>query len=557
MATDLFFCSGSIKMRLQHLLYSIQLSNYPTVSNESISMKLVSMLMCICACFVGFGFEFSFGLDTNGIHSLDNDVRGCRLEKQVKKEDLISLTDQFKKYVPLDERSFESNGLIYSGMFIDHFLSKLSAYYDIYTLRYDAVVPLMPLPNESHLRVKGQNFELKSYPLASSFYKYTNNLRFLERQGCDPDDYTMYANDTVLIVQDGGCSIYKKSALACYNGAAALIVSSSSFSITENISKRYQYIMDSTFKIYGNDSNMIRCLVRPFPAALMKTVDLNELKLLFSYGKDNVYIGFEQGYHNYAGTASNILAISKDGNPSNIVMAGANFDSFPDSPGMNDNGSGIISLLNIAKYLTKSKLKNKVAFAFWGSKETTPQGHLNPISDYFRDHLKLYLNYDTLGSSNYFPHIFFPSKSELYENFTKKQFERENHIAATHLEFFQKNNISWKPFYDMELDEDYFRKVYGVPVGGLFSGSKANKTKEEILLTNGTEGPYDACNHLSCDTEINFEALFINTRAAAFAVGNYAANLTGFEDKELLLYGYDYHYDFDNFDLLLEYYNQL
>lgn len=53
----------------------------------------------------------------------------------------------------------------------------------------------------------------------------------------------------------------------------------------------------------------------------------------------------------------------------NIVSLGAHSDSVAEGPGINDDGSGTISLLEVAKHLTQFKLNNAVRFAWWAAEE--------------------------------------------------------------------------------------------------------------------------------------------------------------------------------------------
>lgn len=49
----------------------------------------------------------------------------------------------------------------------------------------------------------------------------------------------------------------------------------------------------------------------------------------------------------------NVIAQTKDGDPNNVVMIGAHTDSVPEGPGINDDGSGTLALLEIMKELSK------------------------------------------------------------------------------------------------------------------------------------------------------------------------------------------------------------
>ena len=47
----------------------------------------------------------------------------------------------------------------------------------------------------------------------------------------------------------------------------------------------------------------------------------------------------------------NVIAQTRTGDPGHVVMAGAHLDSVPEGPGINDNGSGVAALLQIAEQL--------------------------------------------------------------------------------------------------------------------------------------------------------------------------------------------------------------
>ncbi len=50
-------------------------------------------------------------------------------------------------------------------------------------------------------------------------------------------------------------------------------------------------------------------------------------------------------------TVRNVIAQTRTGSPERVVMAGAHLDSVPEGPGINDNGSGVAALLEIAMRL--------------------------------------------------------------------------------------------------------------------------------------------------------------------------------------------------------------
>lgn len=52
----------------------------------------------------------------------------------------------------------------------------------------------------------------------------------------------------------------------------------------------------------------------------------------------------------------NVIAQTKDGDPNNVIMIGAHTDSVPEGPGINDDGSGTLAILEIMKELNNFRV---------------------------------------------------------------------------------------------------------------------------------------------------------------------------------------------------------
>lgn len=78
-------------------------------------------------------------------------------------------------------------------------------------------------------------------------------------------------------------------------------------------------------------------------------------------------------------------------------MLGAHTDSVAAGPGINDNGSGITALLEVAKALPKYEIKNAVTFAFWTAEEEGLLGSkhfVNNLPAAEAANIRGYLNFD-------------------------------------------------------------------------------------------------------------------------------------------------------------------
>src|SRR4029079_9510607 len=102
-------------------------------------------------------------------------------------------------------------------------------------------------------------------------------------------------------------------------------------------------------------------------------------------------------------TTYNVVAETRAGNDSNVVMPGAHLDSVNAGPGINDNGSGSAALLEVAEQLAGVNPPNTVRFAWWGAEESTLVGstrYVTGLTEEERGRIALYLNVDMVASPN-------------------------------------------------------------------------------------------------------------------------------------------------------------
>jgi len=227
----------------------------------------------------------------------------------------------------------------------------------------------------------------------------------------------------------------------------------------------------------------------------------------------------------------NVIAESKDGDPNNVIMAGAHLDSVQRGPGINDNGSGSAAILEVAEQMAKVKPRNQVRFAWWGAEEAGLVGstaYVNNLTQAERDKITLYLNFDMIGSPNHVFFIYDGDDSDLVGAGPGPDGSAQ--IEKTFERFFTLAGVPFKGT-DFSGRSDYGPFIEaGIPSGGLFTGAEGIKTAAEALIWGGTAGQqYDACYHLACDTFSNNNdyALSVNADAVAYAVLQYAMSTIG------------------------------
>jgi Zn-dependent M28 family amino/carboxypeptidase len=194
-----------------------------------------------------------------------------------------------------------------------------------------------------------------------------------------------------------------------------------------------------------------------------------------------------------------------------VVMAGGHLDSVIDGPGINDNGSGTMTILEIALRLAElPPTPRTVRFAFWTGEELGLYGsrhYVESLSEEERDRIVAYLNFDMVASPNYGRLVYDSSGGSTSRD-----------ITALFTDYFDALGLTYQ-LEDLGGGSDHgpFMDAL-IPVGGLFSGATELKTDAQAELFGGEAGePMSPCYHLACDTtdEINLTALDELSDAAA------------------------------------------
>ena len=219
-------------------------------------------------------------------------------------------------------------------------------------------------------------------------------------------------------------------------------------------------------------------------------------------------------------TSSNLiadLAPRRERTGAKVVLDGAHLDSVPEGPGINDNGSGTATILEIAEEMAEARRapENRVRFAFWGAEEAGLVGstrYVAALTEAEAAKIGLNLNFDMLGSPNFVRFVYDGDGS----TFGTAGPPGSDDIERTFRSYFTSQGLVTDPTaFDGRSDYKPFIDV-GIPAGGLFSGAEGEKTVAQQARYGGTAGaPYDPCYHDACDTFANNN----NTVLGQFAKG--------------------------------------
>ena len=182
--------------------------------------------------------------------------------------------------------------------------------------------------------------------------------------------------------------------------------------------------------------------------------------------------------------------------PGVVVMLGAHLNSVVDGPGINDNGSGVAALLEIAGALRDSHPRAAIRLGFWTAEEIGLFGSRNYVDGLTpaeRDEILVYLNADMLASPNGFAGVYEDSSGT-----AEGRAVTDRLTAAV-------QRAGGVPLTTPVGGSDHrsFEEA-GVLVGGVHSGANELLTAEEAAAGGSTVGkPADACYHQACDDRSN------------------------------------------------------
>ncbi|KAF7718884.1 Leucine aminopeptidase [Penicillium ucsense] len=428
------------------------------------------------------------------------------LIKDIKLHDLLKGTQRLEEFAysyPERNRVFGGKAHNETVDYLYHELKK-TGYYDVYKQSQVHVWT----KSSASLSSACQPYNISAMTYSPSV-EVTASLAVVANLGCSAADYPADLAGKIALIQRGECSFAEKSVLASAAKAKAALV--------------YNNVPGSLAGTLGG--------VDPVNGTYVAIGGISQTdgqSLLESAKKGSATVSLKIDSKVENRVTFNVIAETKEGDHNNVVSLGGHTDSVEAGPGINDDGSGIIGNLVVARALTKYRVKNAVRFCFWTGEEFGLLG-----SEYYTSHLseeelakiRLYLNFDMIASPNYALMIYDGDGSAF--NMTGPAGSAQ--IEKLFEQFYESQKLPHIPTaFDGRSDYDGFISR-GIPSGGLFTGAEGVKTAQEAELFGGQAGvAYDANYHAAGDnmTNLNHEAFLLNTKATAFAVATYAKHVS-------------------------------
>ena len=330
--------------------------------------------------------------------------------------------------------------------------------------------------------------------------------------GCSPEDWLSVPAGVVALVQPGNCRRRDAVVQAQVAGAVGII---------------------TAYPAWRRDGVLRPTLIEPsdirIPALGVTGEVGNALNDAAASGA-SVHISVRTS--TVSGSSVNVIGETPWGDPDHVVMLGGHLDSAVDGPGINDDGSGTMTVLAIARALTSLAGTGKgpgtpppapawkVRVALWTGEEIGLAGSLAWVGRSDAPPLRsiaAYVNLDMLGSRN--------GGRYVYDGAATTRPVESGVLNRLFTRALEADGLTWQPIAVGSSDNVPFDQ-FGIATGGLFSGANEIKTTEQANLFGGTpNAPEDACFHLPCDRLDGIDRTLLRdlARAAAWGVGALAS----------------------------------
>jgi Zn-dependent M28 family amino/carboxypeptidase len=267
--------------------------------------------------------------------------------------------------------------------------------------------------------------------------------------GCEPADFAGFPAGAIALLQRGTCTITQKVDNAAAAGAAAVLLFNQGDA--PDRTGPPELIADAPTKVP----------IAGLPFATGAGLALAEatVHVVVSTRTQTVH-------------TSNVIAQTR-GTTRRVIALGAHLDSVAAGPGINDDGTGVAFLLELAHQAHRLHLRpaRALRFGFWGAEEEGLYGskaYVASLAKPQRAAIAAYLNFDMLGSPNGVRYV--------YDTNRPPGSTRLEHLF---LDWFRARGLTTRLTEAGDRSDHAAFAEAGIPVSGLFSGAEEIKTERD------------------------------------------------------------------------------
>jgi Zn-dependent M28 family amino/carboxypeptidase len=326
-------------------------------------------------------------------------------------------------------------------------------------------------------------------------------------RGCDAADWAAVPAGVIVLAQPGPCRRHDVVVLAQAAGALALV---------------------TTYAAWARDAVRRPTLVEPSDIRIPVLGATHAVGLaLAAAAADGRRVHLTTATTVHRVNSPNVIGETAGGDPAHVLMLGGHLDSVIDGPGIGDNGTGAMAVLEVARQVAalagrpEGGVAWKVRVGFWTGEEIGLFGsaaYVGALDSTGTGPIEAYLNFDMIGSPN--------GLRLVYDAAGSPRERQSSRIAELFAVALDSEHLASEPVVLGPASDHWPFEQAGIPFGGLYSGADEVKSAAQATRFGGVAGmPADACYHLACDTTSNVDAALLGelARAAAWVVGRLAS----------------------------------
>ena len=310
-------------------------------------------------------------------------------------------------------------------------------------------------------------------------------------KGCTATHYGTLPPDAIVVIRQGPCLRREQVIAAQQAGAAAFVA---------------VYPQMPAGVLYRPTLIEPRLLEIPAASVSRKLADA-----LLAAAADRAEAHLVTHGRTTSAPTRSILAELPGTDPGAVIMLGAHLDSVIEGPGINDDGSGVAALLEIARALGGTRPRATIRLAFWSGEELGLHGsvrYASALSTEDARSILVYVNVDMIASPNGFAGVYdepgAPAGSAAARALLTAAVERASGTPVG---------------VDLGGESDHygFAQV-GVATAGVYAGAVEPVSAEQAAASGAIAGrPADACYHQPCDDVANANLVLARILAAGLA----------------------------------------
>jgi hypothetical protein len=308
--------------------------------------------------------------------------------------------------------------------------------------------------------------------------------------GCVPSDFNGFVAGRVALIQRGTCNFGVKVLNAQAAGASGVVI------FNEGNPGRTGTLSGSLSDANGN--RIVPTIPVAFTTFAVGDDLLNQYNAAVQNNTDLPVVNIDiKSVNNPNADDYNVIADSRAGNPNRVVVVDAHLDAIYGA-GMLDNGSGSITILDIAHMMAKVRPANKLRFVWFGGEELGLLGskaYVGSLSPTELSHIGYDLDADVTATPNYDLGVLDPAAPDFFSRTVSTQFPANvygpSQVARDQaIDYYDSQGMNHILFSPVGTDAFTFN-VAGVPASGVLTGQDCCKTQDEVDLFGGYTGNFE------------------------------------------------------------------